>query len=86
MGLHLQAENAHISKQINKIIRHELVWRNDARSRHDLDARTHKVMSCSLSLYLHSLAQRVVLAMINLVYALTQTFAACSRLNFCCNK
>jgi hypothetical protein len=26
MGLHLQTENAHISKQINKITRHEFVW------------------------------------------------------------
>jgi hypothetical protein len=51
MVSHLQAENAHIvSTQINKIV---FVWniRNfSERRRHDLNARTHKVMTCSLSL------------------------------------
>jgi hypothetical protein len=38
------------SKQINKIMRSNSSERNCARWRHDLDARTHKVMTCSLSL------------------------------------
>jgi hypothetical protein len=55
MVQHLQAENARISKQINEIM---FVWYvtnlyelNDARWRHDLDARTHKVTTCSLKVF-----------------------------------